>query len=77
MMLLTLIFRVMCVPAGKYLIDVTPEDDNETIVTTARAWLPGAGGASVVIFASGFLSPEDEADNARGFKLMYALLMEL
>ena len=61
------------VPAGKYLIDVTPEDDNETIVTTARAWLPGAGGASVVIFASGFLSPEDEADNARGFKLMYAL----
>ena len=62
------------VPAGKYLADVT----RKTIMKRSLL-LPGhgcpvyAGGASVVIFASGFLSPEDEADNARGFKLMYAL----
>jgi hypothetical protein len=61
------------VPAGKYLIDVTPGDDNSIIVATARAFLQGAGGASAVIFASGFLSTDDEPTGARSFKVMVAL----
>ena len=61
------------VPAGKYLIDVTPGADESTIVTTARAYLQGAGGASAVIFASGFLSTDDEPAGARSFKIFAAL----
>lgn len=61
------------VGAGKYLIDVTPGDDESTIVTTARAYLQGAGGAAGVVFASGFLSTDDEVEGSKSFKLMVAL----
>lgn len=60
------------VPADKYIIDVTPGDVPSLIVASARALLDGAGGASAVIFASGFF---DTALNPGGksFKLFYAL----
>ncbi len=60
------------VPADKYIIDVTPGDVPSLIVASARAFLDAAGGASAVIFASGFF---DVALNPGGkdFKLFYAL----
>jgi hypothetical protein len=60
------------VPADKYIIDVTPGDVPSLIVASARAFLDGAGGASAVIFASGFF---DTALNPGGksLKLFYAL----
>ena len=60
------------VPADKYIIDVTPGDLPSLIVASARAFLDGAGGASAVIFASGFF---DTALNPGGksLKLFYAL----
>lgn len=61
------------VPADKYLLDVTPGDDNSIIVATARAFLPNAGGAAAVVFASGFLSTDDEPAGAKSFGLYYAL----
>lgn len=47
------------VPAAKYLLDVTPGSDNETIVATFEADLSGLGGGAAVVFASGFLAPAD------------------
>lgn len=44
-----------------YKIDVTPADDNNTIVASYTADLTGAGGAAITVFASGFLSGDDPA----------------
>jgi hypothetical protein len=51
------------VPAGFYALDVTPGDDNQTIINTYGADLSGSGGAVVFGFASGFLTP---ANNLNG-----------
>lgn len=43
------------VPAGPYILDVTPGDDNFTIVGSFDADLSGLDGGSAVVFASGLL----------------------
>ena len=50
------------VPAGSYLLDVTPGNDNETIVATFEADLSGAAGAALTVLASGFLTPSANQD---------------
>jgi hypothetical protein len=47
------------VPAGAYLIDITPAGAPDTIVATFTADLSGAAGAALTVLASGFLSPGD------------------
>ncbi len=44
------------VPAASYVLDITPGDDNFTIVTSYGADLSGLAGGTAVVFASGFLS---------------------
>ncbi len=57
------------VPAGRYVLDVTPGDDNDTIVATFEADLRGAAGAALTVLASGFLSPEND-QNGPAFGLL-------
>jgi len=49
------------VPAASYDLDITPGNDNSTIVASYRADLSFWGGNTAVIFASGFLSGNDPA----------------
>lgn len=49
------------VPAASYQLDVTPGNDNSTIVASYTADLSGLGGGAAVVFASGFLSGDDPA----------------
>ncbi len=58
------------VPAAKYLLDVTPGEDNETIVGTFEADLSSLGGGAAVVFASGFLAP---AEGQAAFGIFAAL----
>ena len=44
---------------GEYQLDVTPGNDNDTVVASFMADLSGLGGGAAVVFASGFLSPDD------------------
>ncbi len=44
------------VPAGAYELDITPADDNSTVVATYAADITGLDGGAAVVFASGFLS---------------------
>jgi hypothetical protein len=68
------ITNYISVPAGAYTLDVTPGDDTATVVASFIADLSGLGGGSAVVFASGFLTPEDDdGDNAPGFGLFAAL----
>ncbi len=57
----------LTVPAGAYVLDVTPAMDNYNIVASFAADLSGLGGGSAVVFASGFLS------STPGFGLYAAL----
>lgn len=45
------------VPAASYILDVTPGNDNGTVVASYRADLIPHEGRAVVVFASGFLAP--------------------
>jgi hypothetical protein len=50
------------VPATSYILDVTPGNDNSTIVASFQADLSGLSGGAAVVFASGFLSPVQNQD---------------
>lgn len=60
------------VPAGSYILDITPGDDNNTIVASFEAELSGLGGGAAVVFASGFLNPAGN-QNGSPFGLFAAL----
>jgi hypothetical protein len=53
-----------------YVLQVTPGDDNDTVVAEFVADLGGLGGGAAVVLASGFLAPE--GDDEPGFGLLVA-----
>lgn len=57
---------------SSYVLDVTPGNDNGTIVASFRADLMGLRGSAAVVFASGFLTPSANS-NGRPFGLFAAL----
>ncbi len=60
------------VPASSYILDVTPGNDNSTIVASFEADLSGLGGGAAVVFASGFLNPANN-QNGQAFGIFAAL----
>jgi hypothetical protein len=60
------------VPAASYILDITPGEDNNTIVASFEANLSGLGGGAAVVFASGFLNPAGN-QNGEPFGLFAAL----
>ena len=56
------ITNYITVPAASYILDVTPGNDNSTIVASFEADLSGLSGGAAVVFASGFLSPMQNQD---------------
>ncbi len=60
------------VPAGDYTLDITPANDNNTIVASFDANLSGLDGGSAVVFASGFLDPSMN-QNGEPFGIFAAL----
>lgn len=59
------------VPAAEYTVDITPGDDNDTVVASFVADLSGAADAAVVVAASGFLAPPSEADPGFGLLAVF------
>ncbi len=62
----------LAVPASSYTLDITPGDDNNTIVTSITADLTGLAGGTAAVFASGFLDPSSN-QNGSGFGVFAAL----
>ncbi|RMG58637.1 MAG: DUF4397 domain-containing protein, partial [Bacteroidetes bacterium] len=60
------------VPATEYVLQVTPDNDNSTIVTSYYVDLAPLGGAYAYVFASGFLDPTAN-QNGAAFGLFAAL----
>lgn len=58
--------------ARSYTLDVTPGNDNSTVVASYTADLSTLGGGAAVVFASGFLNP-DANQNGAAFGLFAAL----
>jgi hypothetical protein len=56
----------------KFILDVTPANDNLTNVASFKADLSSLGGGAATVFASGFLSPDDNNGGA-AFGLFAAL----
>jgi hypothetical protein len=49
------------VPAGEYVLDITPSEDNNTVVASYVADVSSLEGGAAVVFASGLFSGEDPA----------------
>jgi hypothetical protein len=62
----------LSVPPASYVLDVTPGNDNSTIVASFEADLSGLGGGAAVVFASGFLDPAAN-QNGQPFGILAAL----
>lgn len=60
------------VPAGAYILNITPDNDNATVVASYEVDLSAIGGSSALVFASGFLDPTSN-QNGAGFGLFAAL----
>jgi len=56
------ITNYITVPPASYILDITPGNDNSTIVASFEADLSALGGGAAVVFASGFLSPMQNQD---------------
>lgn len=62
----------LTVPAAQYVLNVTPANDNNTVVAAYDVNVSTLGGKAGVVFASGFLTPVDD-NNGHAFSLCYAL----
>lgn len=62
----------LSVPSANYTLDITPANDNSTIIVSYQADLSGLAGGSAVVFASGFLDPTAN-QNGPAFGLFVAL----